>query len=259
MMRVIKVGGRAQERADLAPALATAWSAKRGAMCLVHGGGDAVSALQRQLGVTPTFIDGRRVTGDADIAILRMALSGAANKRLVSALVALGVRAVGISGEDAGLIRADVADEQLGRVGVPHSIEVPLLWSLLDAGFLPVISPLGVDRASPDARTLNVNADDAAAAIAVALGADELVLVADVPGVRDADGLPFASLDLAGASALMASGIAAGGMHAKLQAASFALTHGVARVRIGDLSAVEDSTRGTLLTTTLPVHVPSFA
>ena len=257
-MRVIKIGGRAQEHPDLPGVIADAWRAASGALCVVHGGGNEVSALQRTLGVTPAFIDGRRVTNDADIVLLRMALSGAANKRLVAALGACGVRAVGLSGEDGALIAARRAsDERLGRVGEPTRIEVRLLWALLDAGFLPVISPLGRDRTSPTGDALNVNADDAATAIAVALAADELLLIADVPGVFDASGQVVDVLDVEATAALIEQGTAAGGMHAKLEAAAQALAHGVSRVRIGDLAAVSDGRRGTRLTPT--IHAPSFA
>lgn len=256
-MRVVKIGGRAQEHPELAAAIAAAWRAAPGAMCLVHGGGDEVSALQRRLGIAPTFVDGRRVTSDADIDLLRMALSGAANKRIVSALIGEGVRAVGISGEDAALIGACPRDAgRLGRVGHPDRIEVPLLWTLLDAGFLPVISPLGRDRSAPHAGAINVNADDAAAAIAVALGADELLLLADVPGVLDESGVALPSLDADGAAALVASGVATSGMCAKLEAASYALANHTRRVRIGDLAALRDPARGTILTST---SAPSFA
>lgn len=259
-MRVIKIGGRAQERPDLAGTIADAWRSSAGALCVVHGGGNEVSALQRTLGVTPIFVDGRRATSDADIVLLRMALSGAANKRLVAALGACGIRAVGLSGEDGALIDArPVADERLGRVGEPTRIEVRLLWALLDAGFLPVISPLGRDRASAGGDALNINADDAAAAIAIALGADELLLIADVPGVLDAAGQPLDLLSVDAIDALIERGTATGGMHAKLEAAAHALANGVARVRIGDLAAVADGRRGTRLTTNTPAHTPSFA
>lgn len=260
MMRIIKVGGRAQERPELGRVIADAWRAAPGGIVVVHGGGDEVSALQRSLGVTPLFIDGRRVTGETDIALLRMALSGTSNKRLVATLGAHGARAVGLSGEDGALIGARrKRDARLGRVGEPDRIEVGLLRALLDAGFLPVISPLGRDLGSETGEALNVNADDAAAAIAVALRADELLLIADVPGVLDSTGTMLERLDAAGVASLLAAGTAAGGMHAKLEAATHALAGGVGTVRIGDLAAVTDVRRGTRLTHTSLDRVPSFA
>lgn len=257
MTRVLKLGGRAQNDPRLASAIAAAWAAQPGALCLVHGGGDEISALQHALGVEPAFAGGRRVTSARDLDIVRMALSGTANKRLVAQLVAAGVPAVGLSGEDGALIEARLADDAtLGYVGTPQRINVPLLRHLLAGGYLPVISPLACDATarSGDARTndtrvaraLNVNGDDAAAAIATALGAAELLLVADVPGVLVA-GRPVPMLDPEEAMAAIANGVARGGMAAKLQAGISALQQGVERVRIGDLDAIFDPARGTTL------------
>ncbi|MEP6690952.1 MAG: acetylglutamate kinase [Gemmatimonadaceae bacterium] len=249
-MRVIKIGGRAQSSATLPAAIAAAWRDAPGSLCIVHGGGDEISALQRVLGVEPRFVGGRRATTERDVDLVRMALSGAANKRLVAALVTAGVSAVGISGEDAALIVAlPDADARMGRVGTPNAINVQLIWHLLDGDYLPVVSPLARSNAD-DGTALNVNGDDAAAALAVALGADELLLVADVPGVLLADGAAAATLDGDDAAELIAAGIAGGGMAAKLRAAMSALEGGVARARIGDAAAVTDPNRGTLLTPT---------
>ncbi|HEU4563538.1 MAG TPA: acetylglutamate kinase [Gemmatimonadaceae bacterium] len=249
MTRVVKLGGRAQNDPALAATLAAAWRAGRGALCVVHGGGDEISALQRRLGMDVSFRGGRRVTTPEDIEVVRMALSGIANKRLVSALVSAGVEAVGLSGEDAGLIAArPSADLALGAVGEPDRINVALLWHMLDGGYLPVISPLArAARGERAGGALNVNGDDAAAAIAVALAADELLLIADVPGVL-VDGAPAASLDVVEARALVRRGVAGGGMAAKLEAAMHALRNGVARVRIGDLAAIAAPARGTAIT-----------
>jgi len=243
-LRIIKVGGRAQADAALPHAIAQAWVARPHALVVVHGGGDEVSRLQRLTGGEPRFVDGRRVTTAGDLDTLRMALSGLANKRLVSALVALGVPAIGLSGEDAGLLLAHRADEALGEVGAVHAVNVALLRHLLDGGFLPVISP--VSRHDGGAGALNVNGDDAAAALAVALSAAELLLVADVAGVL-VDGEPIAQVGPDGAAALVASGAVTGGMIAKLDAARTALDAGVAGVRIGDVAAIADTRRGTLV------------
>jgi acetylglutamate kinase len=158
------------------------------------------------------------------------------------------VRAVGISGEDASLIAATpIARETLGHVGQPQRINVSLLWHLLDGGYVPVVSPVSRNVSTELGRALNVNGDDAAAAIAVALAADELLLVSDVPGVC-IDGAPVPRLDRAMATRLIADGTAAGGMAAKLQAALSALDGGVQRVRVSDLAAIADPDRGTFLT-----------
>jgi acetylglutamate kinase len=249
MMRVVKVGGRAQGDARLGPALAAAALQAGGttaSLCVVHGGGDEVSAMQRRLGLEPVFKGGRRVTNEAELEIVRMVLSGTINKRLVAMLLSHGVRAAGISGEDAMLFRSRAADpETMGRVGGTVTVDPSIVRQLITGGFVPVISPLARD-ADDSGRGLNVNGDDAAAALAGALAADELVLVADVPGVLDRNAV-IPSLDLEAADALVASGVAAGGMAAKLEAAAAALRAGVARVRISGLDGIGNPEAGTLV------------
>ena len=232
-MKVIKIGGRAQHDPRLAQEIAAGWRETPSALVVVHGGGDEVSALQRAAGVEPRFVDGRRVTAPEDIDRLRMALSGLANKRLVAALVAAGADALGLSGEDAALLSAVATEDRaLGAVGTVRAVRVTVLRHLLTGGYLPVVSPL--------ASALNVNGDDAAAAIAVALGADELLFVSDVPAVRIAG----AMVSVLGADALGNPDIA-NGMHAKLSAALSAAEGGVPRVRIGDVAMLVDSAAGT--------------
>ena len=241
---VIKVGGRAQEDPSLAASIAARWRAAPASFCLVHGGAVEIDRLQRRLGGTPTFVDGRRVTTDDDVETVRMALSGSANKRLVAALCALGIPAVGVSGEDAGMLQAaPAANPALGRVGTPASVRVELLRVLLAAGYLPVVAPLGTSTVS-GGEALNVNGDDAAAAIAAALGSGELLLVTDVAGVRRGTAV-LATLGIQDALALIASGEASGGMLVKIEGALSALGRGVGRVRIGDVAAISDSTLGT--------------
>lgn len=246
MRRVVKLGGRVQASAALHGALARAWASVPGSLCIVHGGGDEISRLQRAFGVEPRFVGGRRVTQAHEIDLVRMALSGSANKRLVAALGCVGAPAVGLSGEDGGLLVARLAAQgSLGRVGEPVRVNAAVLTALFDAGFLPVISPIAA--AEDDGGALNVNGDDAAAAIATELGAGELLLLADVDGVL-VDGQVVPLLDADGAATLIAAGTAAGGMAAKLEAALRALEAGVPRVRIGGVGALSDPSSGTALT-----------
>lgn len=248
MTRVIKIGGRPQLDPSLPAAVAAAHRAAPGSLLVVHGGGDEVSTLQRLYGVEARFAGGRRVTSALDLEIIRMALSGSANKRLVSALVDAGVSAIGLSGEDGALLTADPLDPaQYGHVGTPAAVNTVLLRQLLDAGHLPVLSPVSRSTDPAMGVTLNVNGDDAAAAIAAALGADELLLVSDVPGVLLAD-RPLPALGPEEAQRLIDDGTARGGMAAKLQAALSALDGGVQRVRISDIAAITDPNRGTALT-----------
>lgn len=248
-MRVVKIGGRAQGDPRLFQLLGAAWNASPTSLCVIHGGGDEVSAMQKALGREAAFVGGRRVTSKGDLDLLRMVLSGVVNKRLVNGLVAAGVSAVGLSGEDSSLIVAEIIDsESLGFAGRPTSINSQLLRTLMAAGHLPVISPVAYNGESAQGGALNVNGDDAASAIATALRADELLLIADVEGVRDERGEVLQAISLESARELIENGTAAGGMAAKLESAHAALLAGVDRVRICDLAGLLDVGRGTFIT-----------
>jgi acetylglutamate kinase len=248
MTRVIKVGGRPQLDASLPLVLAAAHRAAPGSLVVVHGGGDEVSTLQRLYGALAEFKGGRRVTSVLDLEIIRMALSGSANKRLTSLLVDNGVSALGLSGEDAGLLSATPLDPaQYGFVGVPAGVNVELLRYLLAGDYLPVLSPVSRCTDSAEGLTLNVNGDDAATAIAIAMEAEELLFVSDVAGVL-VNGIPAGLLAPDDARRLIDDGTAQGGMRAKLEAAVAALEGGVERVRISDIAAIEQLDRGTVLT-----------
>jgi acetylglutamate kinase len=249
-MKVIKLGGRIQSDPLLVRALVHLWNAEQGGVCIVHGGGDEISSLQRTLGREPSFINGRRITTDDDIELVRMVLSGTANKRLVASLAAAGLPAVGISGEDGRLLSAVPIDiEKFGKSGKPVKAEVELIESLLASKFLPVISPVATNLDSAEREALNVNGDDAAAVIAAALGA-ELWLVADVAGVLDENREIIATLDQATTESLVADGTVNSGMHAKLEAGFNALGAGAAAVRIAGIEALTGKGSGTLLSLT---------
>jgi len=255
-MRVVKIGGRPQADPQLPSIISDAWHRSPGSLCIVHGGGDEMSAMQRALGKQPVFIGGRRVTSEGDIELLRMVLSGVVNKRLVSAFTAVGLPALGLSGEDGELIGAQAIDKaSLGFAGRPARINAHLLRFVVNAGYMPVISPVGCDVKNPKGGALNVNGDDAAAAIAVALGADELLLVSDVEGVRGADGAAYQSLTVESARDLIASGVATGGMAAKIESAHEALGRGVGSVRICDLRGLHDEQSGTFITISQSVAI----
>ena len=249
MTRVLKIGGRAQNDPSLSRVIRDAWNEAPGRLCVIHGGGDEVSAMQRALGRAAAFVGGRRVTSQSDLELLRMVLSGVVNKRLVSNLVAADVPAVGLSGEDAALISAEFIDRAvLGYAGRPVGINKELLASLMRAGYLPVISPVAFNVESGIGGALNVNGDDAAAAIAAAVGASELMFIVDVEGVLDADKQTVGNLTLEQAREMIVSGTASAGMAAKLESAEAALVHGVASVRICPLRGVSDLQCGTFLT-----------
>lgn len=243
-IRVFKLGGRAQADASLVPALARAAADAR--IVVVHGGGDEITALQRAMNVEPQFVGGRRVTSETDLDVVRMVLSGTVNKRLVAQFQSAGMRAVGISGEDGGLLVAHPGDARLGRVGRDVLADVSILAHLLNGGWVPVVSPVAREQGSASGAGLNVNGDDAAATIAAGLGADELVFIADVAGVLEAGKL-IPELDAAGARGLAERGVAQGGMRAKLEAAVLALRNGVRRVRIAGLEGINDRSTGTMI------------
>ncbi len=253
---VVKLGGRTQSDPALPAALVALSRATRGGVVIVHGGGDQISQLQRMRGEEPRFVGGRRVTTDTALELVRMVLSGLANKQLVSALTAAGATAVGISGEDASMLRATPIDRAtLGHAGLPAFVDTRLITALLTGGFLPVISPVATHADATIGGALNVNGDDAAAAIAAALGAAELFLLADVAGVFNADKQRIDMLSIDDAHALVAAGVAGGGMAAKLDACAAALAGGVHRVRIGDLAALTEPNAGTTVVAPLSISV----
>ncbi len=248
-MRVIKVGGRAQGDRKLMRLVKEAFIRSSGRICIVHGGGDEVSSLQTQLGGNARFAEGRRITGPDDLRILRMVLSGLVNKRLVNAFLREGIPTIGLSGEDGALIRARrTSDESLGAVGVPEEVNAKLLEMIFSSHYMPVISPVGYDQSNADPGVLNINGDDAAAAIAAGVKAKDLLFVSDVSGVIADDGETFSSLDSGEITRLTKTGTVRGGMAAKLDAAQTALAGGVTTVRICDMEGIMDETRGTKIT-----------
>jgi acetylglutamate kinase len=221
---------------------------------VVHGGGRAVSEWSRRLGLPVEKRDGLRVTTPEIAALVEMVLSGPINRLLVSALRAAGLDAVGLSGVDGGLLTARVRAD-LGEVGEIVGVRASLLQSLLLAGLTPVVAPVAPSPTAP-IRPLNVNADQAAAAIAAALEAQELLFVSDVPGMT-IDGVTQPTLAAAEIEQIIEGGVATGGMAAKLRAAADALRAGVRAVRIGDLDMLEHATAGTRLLAAPPVVQPA--
>jgi acetylglutamate kinase len=181
---------------------------------VVHGGGGEVAAWSRRLGLEPSSIEGLRVTDDDTLEVAVAILRGLVNARLVAALAATGLAAIGLAGVDADLLRGERFDERLGAVGRVTSVNVELLDRLATDGLVPVVAPIA---RGAGAELLNVNADEVAAAVAAARGG-RLVLLTDVPGVRDGAGV-VERLTTDEATALLADGTAAGGMVPKLRAA----------------------------------------
>ena len=203
---------------------------------IVHGGGKEISRWVGKVGKEAQFINGLRVTDDETMEIAEMVL-GKVNKSLVSMVQELGVRAVGISGKDGGLLNVEkkYADGQdIGFVGNIKEVNPKILYDLLEKDFLPIVAPIGLDD---DFQTYNINADDAACAIAKAVGADKLVFLTDIEGLyKDInDKSSFISrITATDADALISEGIIGGGMLPKLNNCTSAIKNGVNRVHILD-------------------------
>jgi len=239
---VIKVGGHEQDDPAFVAGLAAAVAGLRAdgrLVVVVHGGGRAINDLQARLGHDVRVVDGLRATDDAGMDVVEMVLSGLANKRLVAAFVAAGHDAMGLSGVDRGLLRCRKLDHMggdLGRVGQMTAVRAEVLYALLDAGVVPIVSPVALGE---DGRSWNVNADTAAAAVAEAMGAARLLLVSNVPGVRLGGGIA-PRLDAAAIEAAIAAGEIQGGMVPKVRAALAAVAAGVVEARVVDLAGLAD-------------------
>lgn len=201
---------------------------------VVHGGGPQISELMKRLGKVSEFRNGLRVTDAETVDIARMVLIGQVNPQLVSAINVHGPLAVGVSGEDAGLIRAAMRDPELGFVGDVVGINPTILQGLLEEGFIPVVATIGTDDAG---QAYNINADTVAGAIAEALAAEKLVYLTDIEGLRRVVDDPASLIRQttpAELEALMADGTIAGGMIPKVGSCVHAVSAGVRRAHILD-------------------------
>lgn len=239
-VRVYKIGGPALEDPGLVGALAA--EVRGGRSVVVHGGGRHVDRLLRALGIESDRVEGRRVTSPQAMEVVEMVLSGIVNKSLAAALTGAGVPAVGLSGRDAGLVRARLAPG-LGRVGTPEAVDPRAIEALWAAGFLPVVSPVA---SGPDGQAVNVNADEAAEGLALALRARTLVYLSDVDGVRVGDGAA-SRLTTADAETHIANGTIHGGMALKVRVALQAARAGIPEVVIAGRARLEGRFPGTTI------------
>ena len=225
---------------------------------VVHGGGPQIGALMARLGKTPEFRDGLRVTDAETLDIARMVLVGKVNRDIVTALNVHGPIAVGLSGEDAGLITAAEHDPALGFVGDVVAVDARMLRALLDERLVPVLATIGADGRG---QSYNINADTVAGAVAAAVGAEKLVFLTDVDGIRADPADPStrrSRLSPGDVDALVATGSVAGGMIPKAEACATAVREGVAAAHILDgrvahallLELYTDQGVGTMVTET---------
>jgi acetylglutamate kinase len=250
IVRVVKLGGNQLDSPEWLARLAGAL-ARVHPLVVVHGGGKAVDRLSARLGLPVEKREGLRVTSPETAAVVEMVLAGPANRAVVAGLRRAGVDAIGLAGVDGGLLTARPVG--LDHVGEVSAVRSGLVESLLLAGLTPVIAPVA-PAPDGDHVPLNVNADHAAAAIAGAVKADELLFVSDVPGVT-VGGVTQPVVATSEIEPFVAGGVATGGMAAKLRAAARALEAGVRAVRIGDLGMFESATAGTRLLSATPLPV----
>jgi len=201
---------------------------------VVHGGGPQIGAFMQRLGKEPEFLDGLRVTDADTLDIARMVLVGKVNRDIVSSINVHGALAVGLSGEDAGLIMASARSPELGFVGDVRGVNPGLLQRLLAEDLIPVLATIGSDA---EGQAYNINADTVAGAVAEALGAEKLVYLTDVVGLLAEVGNPFSIISTTSADeldALLATGSLRGGMIPKIASCVHAVRHGVGHAHILD-------------------------
>ena len=223
---------------------------------IVHGGGPQIGRTLERLGKQSTFVDGLRVTDDETMEVVEMVLGGKVNREIVAMVQKGGGRAIGLTGSDGDMICVTQRlepDRDLGRVGKVVALAPAPIIAVTDAGFIPVIAPIGIDEAGV---THNVNADEAAGAIASALSAEKLMLLTDVAGVKDSRGKLIRQLDVREAGKHIAEGTIREGMIPKVECCTNAVEAGVASAHIVDgrvvhallLEIFTDGGVGTLLT-----------
>jgi acetylglutamate kinase len=229
---LIKIGGTlldsAESRARLASEISRAVEQGLEAV-VVHGGGKQMTRFLTDRGIESRFLNGLRVTTPEVLDAVLKVLAGTVNHELVGAFVAAGAQAVGLSGMDALLTEARPISDELGAVGKPVKSDARLLRLLLDNGYLPIIACLAGDR---QGRFYNVNADQMAVSVATAMRVEKLLFLTDVDGVKDAHGAVRPVLSPDECLKLISSGVATGGMQAKLESAMEAIQKGVPEVVI---------------------------
>ncbi len=237
---VLKVGGNQVDDEDFLDALASTVAQMEAQIIVVHGGGKEIATLQKALGLMPRFVEGLRVTDDADLAVVEMVLSGRVNKRLVARFMRAGVMTLGLSGVDMGLVRVEKMEHpagDLGWVGRVAQVDPAPLRMLLAQRIVPVISPVSLGF---DGNTYNVNADHVAVGVAQAIGAEALYFLTNVAGVWVEDRV-LEQLFVDEAETLIREGVIRDGMVPKVRSAVDAVTSGVPEARITDLAGLADA------------------
>lgn len=203
-------------------------------LVVVHGGGNRVTEWLNRQEISTEFVRGERVTDSAALEVAIAVLAGLVNKEIVAAINNLGGKSVGISGIDGSLIEGKVKSQEMGYVGEAVNTNPAILETLLQSGFIPIVSSMSlyaVDRPADAAQILNINADPTAGDLAAALGAEKLIFLTNVAGINDASGTVIPRLATRKAQSLVESGVISGGMIPKLNACLTALNAGaIARI-----------------------------
>lgn len=223
---VVKIGGSTLGSHDTTLKDLVALHRDGMSIIVVHGGGNVVSQWMERQGAIPRFVRGLRVTDAQSLEIVTAVLTGLVNKQLVAALLALGGKALGLSGVDGGLLEAQVLDKDLGYVGEVTGVNPQPLLQALDGGYIPLVAPVGVhcmDGSAYAGSLLNINGDTVAGELARAMDAERLSFLTDVEGVMDGSGRVIPRLNVRSARVLLASGVVKGGMIPKVEACLRAL------------------------------------
>jgi len=234
---VVKIGGSTLGNHDTTLEDLVELQKQGKSLVVVHGGARVTSEWLARLGIPTSFVKGLRVTDAETLKVVAAALGGLVNKELVVAIQALGGKAVSLSGCDGNLLWASIKSPELGYAGEVVAVDPTPLKLLLNAGYMPVVSPVSFGSVEGRTMLLNVNGDTAAGEIAAALAAEKLVFLTDVEGIHDGSGKVIPRLNLAEARDMLASGAASGGMVPKIEASLRALTTAqVVRIIDGKIS-----------------------
>jgi len=225
---VVKLGGATLGSHDTAIEDVVELQRQGKLLVIVHGGGKLVTEWLTKRGISSRFVQGERVTDRATLEVVISVLAGLVNKKIVAAINSAGGQAVGISGVDGALIQGEVKNTELGYVGRVVKVDLALLETLLQSGYIPVVAPLGLhskERPGKAPQILNINADVVAGEIAAAIGAERLIFLTDVVGICNQQDELLPQLSPSEAEALVVAGVASGGMIPKIKACLRALSN----------------------------------
>ena len=225
---VVKMGGAVYDSRDTTIEDIVALQKRGRLLVVVHGGANLITKWLERQGISTRFVHGERVTDMATLEMVIAVLAGLVNKEIVAAINISGGRAIGVSGVDGSLIQGKMKDSEMGYMGAVVQVDTASLEVMLAAGFIPVVSPVSLhsfDRSEGAPRILNINGDPVAGEIAAAIGAERLVFLTDVAGICDKSGKLLSRVSSSEAEALIASGVASGGMIPKINACLRALSN----------------------------------